>query len=323
MGKALVSIVIPIYNVERFLPRCIESVLQQSYRNLEIILVDDGSTDGSGKIADEAAAADRRVVVVHKENGGLSDARNVGICAANGQYITFIDGDDYISSDYVKDLLELLERHNAQISVVALKRTGQWQDKTQLEAPDEICYSRQEAIREMLYACKFSTSACAKMYPIWVFRQVRFPVGKFSEDMFTTYKLLDQVDRVAYSSQIDYYYYCRAGSIVLSGFSPKHMDVVEGLLQLQKDLPLQKYGLEKAFASQMVECIAAMLGRKPDGKTFREMGLWNLLCKYRGVVWRDRSAAKRVRGYSLISYLGLPVTIWALSTYYRLKWKSQ
>ena len=273
MEKRLVSVVVPIYNVARFLPRCIESICKQSFRNLEIILVDDGSTDGSGEIVDKASTMDSRIVVVHKKNGGLSDARNAGIDIAKGEYITFVDGDDYVSLNYVNYLLELIERYNAQVSVMTLKRTSQWQDTAQLAITTQICFSKQEAIREMLYACRFSTSACAKMYLTSAFQNVRFPVNKYSEDMFTTYKLLDQADRVAYGSQIGYYYYYRTGSIVLSAFSPKHLDVVEGLQQLQRDIPIKEYGLEKAFASQMVECVGTLLAQKPDKKIVRELGI--------------------------------------------------
>lgn len=321
MEKDLISVVVPIYNVEDYLPRCIESIRRQTYRDLQIILVDDGSLDHSGEIADQAAEKDHRIAVIHKQNGGLSDARNAGISAAKGKYITFIDSDDYISPDYVEYLHNLILHSGGQISICGLKKTKENLDTEKLTAPVTQCFTKEEAITQMLYARIFSTSACAKLYQLDLFRNVRFPLGKFSEDMFTTYKLLDQAQTVVYGSQICYYYYRRAGSIIASAFSAKHMDVVEGLRQMRKEIPIAQYGAEKAFASQMVECIAAMLERKPSAEEIRSLGLWQLFCQYRATVLKDPQAAKRVRAYALVSYLGLPLTIRIISTYYGLKWR--
>lgn len=111
----LVSVIVPVYNVEKYLERCINSIIQQSYNNLEIILIDDGSTDASGKICDEYKEKDDRIIVIHKENGGLSDARNAGIKIFTGEYVTFIDSDDYVSKNMVSNMLDILEKSSCRI----------------------------------------------------------------------------------------------------------------------------------------------------------------------------------------------------------------
>ena len=118
MEKNLVSIIVPVYNIEDYIETCINSILKQTYKNIEIIIVDDGSNDNSGKICDELKNKDPRIFVYHKENGGLSDARNFGISKVNGDYITTVDGDDFVGEMYIKNLVELLIKNNADISAI-------------------------------------------------------------------------------------------------------------------------------------------------------------------------------------------------------------
>ena len=144
MGKDLITVVIPVYNVERYLRKCIDTVCNQTYRNTQIILVDDGSNDGCGIICDEAARKDKRIVVIHKSNGGLSDARNRGIDIARGKYITFIDSDDYISEDYLEYLYGILKKNNAQISICGHIKTKNEQDCTRKNETTEECMSKEK-----------------------------------------------------------------------------------------------------------------------------------------------------------------------------------
>lgn len=321
MGKDLITVVIPVYNVERYLRKCIDTVCNQTYRNTQIILVDDGSNDGCGIICDEAARKDKRIVVIHKSNGGLSDARNRGIDIARGKYITFIDSDDYISEDYLEYLYGILKKNNAQISICGHIKTKNEQDCTRKNETTEECMSKEKALEEMLYARKFSTSAWGKLYLTELFTDVRYPYGKFSEDMFTTYKVIDKADRIVYGSQICYYYLRRNGSILVSQFSKKHMDVLDGLEQLRKDIPIEQYGLEKPYSSQVIECIAAMLERKPEPQVIHELGIWDQFKKNRKNVLTDPNTSKRVKAYAAISYFGLNLTILIINAYYNRKWK--
>ena len=186
--KPLISVILPIYNVAQFLPRCIESVCSQTYDNLEIILVDDGSPDDCGDICDKYAEKDNRIVVVHKQNGGLSDARNKGAEIANGEYITFIDSDDYVTDTYVEYLYSLIEKYHTRMSlcthtVVFEKGNniiyGNGKDEV---LTTEICLER------MLYDDVINTSAWAKLYETEMVRKFPYPVGKLFEDIATTYK---------------------------------------------------------------------------------------------------------------------------------------
>lgn len=323
MGEDLISVVIPVYNVERYLRKCVDSVCGQTYRNTQIILVDDGSTDNCGKLCDEAAKSDNRITVIHKVNGGLSDARNYGIDIAKGKYITFIDSDDYISEDYLEYLYSLICDNDAEISICGHIKTKSEDDRTRLQVTSQECLTREKALEEMLYAQKFSTSAWGKLYLTKFFFDVRYPYGKFSEDMFTTYKVINKANKIVYGDQICYYYLRRNGSILVSQFSNKNLDVLEGLRQLASDIPVKKYGLEKSYSSQIIECIAAMLERKPDSQIIKDTGVWKLFREHRGKVLLDFKASKRVRAYALVSYLGLGPTIMIINTYYNLKWKEK
>lgn len=315
----LISVVVPIYNVENYLSNCIDSILSQTYKNLEIILVDDGSPDNCGKIIDGYAAKDSRIVVIHKQNGGLSDARNAGIDIAKGKYITFVDSDDYISADALQYLYSLIKDNNAQISIGKLRKTSILDDSYTDIHNETFIMNNYDSIREMLYAKYFSTAAPAKLYETDLFEGIRYPYKKFSEDLFTTYLLLEKASLIAYGSKTIYYYYSRPGSITKSGFSKKQLDVIEALDIIEQRIPLDKYQLRKAFASQNIEDIMNMLSRNPMPKEIKALGLWDRIKNYRKCVLFDKKACKRVRGYALLSYLGIHGSIFVLRLYYRRK----
>lgn len=225
--KDLISVIIPIYNVEKYLKKCIDSVIKQTYKNLEIILIDDGSTDDSRKICDEYAKKDTRITSIHKENGGLSDARNAGINICNGKYITFVDSDDYVEYDYVEYLYNLIKKYKTKISICAysvLMENGKKIDYG--KNFNECVLNRKNAFKRMLNEEGYSVSAWAKLYDVKLFENVRFPFGKLCEDNGTTYKLIDQVDSVAYGNNSKYYYLKRNGSIMLSNFNNKKLDMI-------------------------------------------------------------------------------------------------
>lgn len=206
----MISIIIPVYNVEKYLERCVESVFAQTYSAYELILVDDGSTDGSGKICDRLAKRDDRVRVIHKENGGLSSARNTGLKMSRGEYITFIDSDDVVHPCYLECLLKAGK--HADISMGKLERfsgeTVSFADIDQNEEPDLItgqetlgCFFEQKA------EVANYVSACCKLYKRELFDGIVFPEGRLFEDEFTTYRLYYKADKVAVSQNILYYYY--------------------------------------------------------------------------------------------------------------------
>ncbi len=224
-NSPLVSVIIPVYNVERYLRRCLDSVVNQTYRNLEIILIDDGSFDRCGEICDEFAAADSRIIVIHKENGGQADARNKGIDIARGEYITFVDADDYISSSYVNDLYKSVEAFSVKFAICQIDCFTEYKDVSQLNGPTSCCKISKRQALEHYCALGESKSipflaACCKLYHRSLFETLRFPVGCIYEDSLLNYKLIDLVDNIAYVKKPLYHYFMRNDSTM--GKREKH-----------------------------------------------------------------------------------------------------
>ena len=190
--KDKISVVVPIYNVEKYLEKCIKSILNQTYNNLEIILVNDGSTDNCLNICKKFEKIDKRIFVINKENGGLSEARNYGIDKATGKYITFVDSDDYIDEDYLEFLYKNLIINNCDISIcnprIVYEDGGKSRTLYKYCFPQNIVLEGEKALEMMLYQKKFDNSAWGKLYKINLFDEIRYPVGKLYEDIATTYK---------------------------------------------------------------------------------------------------------------------------------------
>lgn len=217
---------IPVYNVEQYLGRCVKSIQNQTYRSLEIILVDDGSTDSCGGMCDALRETDSRIRVIHKRNGGLSDARNAGIDAATGKYITFIDSDDWVSPDFVEILYRNLIQYGADVSGCAYRRVYDENVRRDNRETEKIAvWDASEALRKMLrQEDGFTTSAWALLYDVRCFETVRYPYGKLFEDLGTTYQILGSVKKMVRSGLCLYYYYMRPGSIANQSFKPGYMD---------------------------------------------------------------------------------------------------
>lgn len=221
-----VSIIVPVYNVEDYLRKCIYTITNQTYTDIEIILVDDGSTDSSGIICDEVALLDSRIKVIHKKNGGLSDARNAGIQIANGEWLTFIDSDDYVTNDYIEYLLNLIIENDADISIATYTYVSEKKEIT--HANDElVVMNDEEAIKRMLLNTGFDMGTWSKMYRTEYFSNISFPVGKLFEDSLTTYQILSKASKIVFSSKSIYYYVNRSNSIVNDSFNVKKFDLIE------------------------------------------------------------------------------------------------
>lgn len=208
----LISVIVPVYNVESYLKRCLDSIINQTYQNIEIILIDDGSTDNSGNLCEDYKKIDNRIKVVHKTNGGLSDARNTGIKKAKGKYITFVDSDDYVEYDYVEYLYNLIKKYDTNISFCKYYVERNDKIKIKTKGIEKKC-DKIDAFKEILYAKDFEVTACAKMYVLEHFKNVEFPVGKLFEDNATTYKLIDKNESVALGYGEKYHYVSRNNSI--------------------------------------------------------------------------------------------------------------
>lgn len=223
--EELISVIIPVYKVEEYLDECVLSVIRQTYTNLEIILVDDGSPDNCPRMCDEWATKDSRIKVIHKENGGLSDARNAGLDAAEGQYIAFIDSDDYIKPDMMEKLHSALVTEKADIAACGLQNFG---DEHERPWGCEETIGTPEQIYALLYNdTAYPVAACSKLYKSSCWKTLRFPVGKICEDAFTTYQLIHNAQRIVMIPHALYCYRIRPGSIMTSSFSLKKMDEEE------------------------------------------------------------------------------------------------
>lgn len=222
----IISVVVPVYNVEAYLGKCINSIIKQSYKELDIILINDGSTDNSGEICENYKKIDSRISVINKENGGQSDARNVGIKNAKGEFITFIDSDDYITTNYISSLFGLLKQYNADISIVSYYYVTS-KRKIDNSTGEVSVMDSKIAIRRMLLDDGFDMGPWAKMYRTDYFKKINFPVGKFFEDSLTTYQIFAEADRIVLGSEPLYYYVNRADSTVNEIFNEKKLDLIE------------------------------------------------------------------------------------------------
>lgn len=226
-----ISIIIPVYNVEQYLEKCVKSVINQTYNNLEIILVNDGSTDRSGLLCDNLGKKDSRIKVIHKKNGGLSDARNVGIDNASGGLIGFIDSDDYIDTDMYEILYKNLIKYNADMSMCGHYDIYNKAIPAQAPKVHEGVLTKKLAAKMVLEAKVMSVTAVNKLYKKDLFYNLRYDIGRIAEDAFIILKLINKCERISYTNQKKYYYVHREGSITTSKFSYKYLDVIDAYNQ--------------------------------------------------------------------------------------------
>ena len=235
MINPIISIILPIYKVEEYLNQCVNSIVNQTYRNLEIILVDDGSPDECPRMCDKWAEKDNRIKVIHKENGGLSDARNAGMKIATGDYISFIDSDDYISLDFFETLYNVAITQNADIvecSIVDCYEDGridEYEDDAGI-----VSFNTEEALSGLIAENPFHQHVWNKLYLSSIALAVPFAVGKLNEDEFWTYQVFGQAKRVAKINKTMYFYLQRSGSIMGEGYNIRRLDALEGKANRQR-----------------------------------------------------------------------------------------
>lgn len=266
----IISIIVPVYNVEQYLKTCMESILNQTYQDIEVILVDDGATDSSGKMCDYYAAADKRVKVIHKENGGLSDARNKGISQASGEYIMFVDSDDIVSLDYVEYLWNMLEDTSADIAIC---------DPVHCY-PDKNCnfesetlrkvFKPEDAIVEMLYQRSFLVAAWGKLYKKEFFCDINFPYGMLFEDSAIMYKIFDKAKKIVYGNAKLYGYMHRDGSITTKKFSKRDCDILTICDQLTEYMSGRSVRLQNAARSYQASAAFRIYMNAPRNGMFED-----------------------------------------------------
>lgn len=207
----LVSVIVPVYNVEKYLDKCIKSIVNQTYRHLEIILVDDGSVDLSGQICDDWMNKDERIQVIHKENGGLSDARNAGIDVAQGKYYAFVDSDDFLALDTIESMYQEIKTSDSEIAVCNMVRINEENVTTPFYCP--VCEKKILCQNER-YLTLQQPSVCNKLFDSKLFQEIYFPKGKYYEDTFIYHELLYRAKNVVLTGKEGYFYLVREGSII-------------------------------------------------------------------------------------------------------------
>lgn len=321
MSKDLVSVVVAAYNVGKYLEKCVDSIVSQDYDKLEIILVDDGSKDNTGDLCDKYAEHNKRIKVIHQKNGGLSNARNSGIKAAHGKYITFIDGDDYVDKTYISSLLIALIDNKADISVAGhtIVRPNKSCDKI---SSSKLLLKPREALFEILYDRNIDISSWGKLYKTSLFSNISFPDGQLFEDSATTYKLFMAAKSIAVIPESHYFYIIREGSITNAGFSEKKLDLLKSTRDMAEDILISYPDLKQACARRMMWAHLSTLSqlakmRKPDPKIKKE--LMGYIMANRKAVLADEMIQKRDRlalRSCAFGYTGFKL-VWALYGFMR------
>lgn len=308
--NGLVTIIIPIYKVEKYLPKCIDSVIEQTYKNLEIILVDDGSPDNCPKICDEYAKKDNRIKVIHKENGGLSDARNVAIKEANGEFIFLLDSDDTITNDAIEYMYNLAKKENAEM--VSAQYNSVYEGINNNLEPNSDnnylkIYNAKEALEAMLYDSYISNMGCNKLYKKYLFNDIEFPIGKLYEDLGTTYKLISKCNKIVITSKRTYNYLLnRNGSIMNKKFGPNRMQALIFIEEILDFIQKNYKDIENAAKARLYsECIAIFV-QIPNNKEYvnENNKVKYYLKKYRKDILFDKKINKKQKIMCIVAILG-------------------
>lgn len=251
-----VSVIIPVYKVEQYLPACLDSVSNQTFQDFELILVDDGSPDTCGAMCDAYAQEHPNTKVIHQQNMGLSEARNQGVKIATGEYVTFIDSDDYVSADYLAYLVYLTEKYDAEVSVS--EKVSFWDDKQPQVRSREEKDCQLDTVPALIQICYNKVPICAwgKLYKRYLVEKYPYPKGELYEDTATTYKIVGAVKSIAYGTRQTYFWRQRGGSITHAKIDERHMfGITAGKEQISY---MEKYYPE-AVAAAKVRCVMKII----------------------------------------------------------------
>ena len=270
--KPQITVIVPIYKVELYLRRCLDSIVSQTYQNLEIILVDDGSPDNCGKICDEYAEKDDRIRVIHQKNAGLGFARNSGLEICTGEYIMFVDSDDYLSTDCVEVLYKKLFNDNSDMVVGNYSEV--YDDGTAQKGYYQCCYdcvmSRDDVLKNFSSHI-LPVTAWAKLYRREIFKNIAYPSIRCAEDIWVFSDVLEQCQQIAFSSKTVYFYFLRSDSIMHSLDQGRMLDLINANLRFVKYL-LEKGCLKTAskFYARCVDCALSLEKMNDRLKFFKQ-----------------------------------------------------
>jgi glycosyltransferase involved in cell wall biosynthesis len=271
----MVSIIVPVYKVEKYLPRCLDSILAQTFIDFECILVDDGSPDNCPAICNEYAKKDSRINIIHKENGGQSDARNAGIEIAKGNYISFIDSDDFVTQNYLEYLYGLITKQDADISCcnyLPIRKDGII-IKSKNSLTKNKVYNK-ENFKEMFSVILYEEntvvydSVWAKLYKKKLFADIRFPNGKLFEDVRIIPQLLQKAEKIIFGKEKHYFYQIHQNSTTFQKFSEKNYDFINAIEEMCQFIENNYNGLEKACTRRFTSAIIRVLRQMIEAKDF-------------------------------------------------------
>lgn len=226
MEKPIVSVIVPVYNVKDYCEKCLTSLASQTYPHIEVVVIDDGSTDGSGAICDTYGKRDSRFRVFHTKNGGLSAARNYGIKKSTGKYLTFVDGDDFVVSDYIEALIREQSANHSDVVICRQKQVRPGENIQKTTSMTTVSHlSPEDCLSQMLLEDEINLSACAMLISRHLMSDISFPVGKYHEDVGTTYRIIMAASQISLI-HTEKYYYVQRGSSIIHSFSDGKLDLV-------------------------------------------------------------------------------------------------
>ena len=318
----LISIIVPIYNVENYLERCINSLIAQTYKNIEIILVDDGSTDNSLNICNAYSKKDKRIKIIHQKNGGVSDARNKGISFSHGEYITFVDSDDYVSNDYVEYMYNMICKTGAKLSICRVKII--WKNTKKNDCTKEYfkTLNQQDAFENLLYQQGIEVAVYGKLYKKDLFDSIKFPKGEVYEDTAVIYKLIDINNKIAFGQKECYYYVARKGSISKHKFFNKNEEFyiknTDNMLNyIVKKYPNLILGVKSYYVYSRFRILRMLLYTKPRNKKIESEIVKNIKGLSKDLIF-SKKTPKRDKVAIILLYLGTPIFKFSWDVYCKL-----
>lgn len=303
-GDTLISIVVPVYGTEVYLPQCVESLLAQTHSHLELILIDDGSPDHCGALCDHYGKQDRRILVIHQENQGVSAARNAGVKAAHGQYIAFVDSDDWVEPDYLAALLQAAEQSEADAVVEV---SGAWTD----------VWTGPEALRQLCYQKQFDTAPWGKLFRTELVQKTPFPEGMFFEDLAVVCRMIGGAGRVAGLAGMRYHYRKNPKGTMNGGDVRRLLDELRAA-DMMYDYVKSVLGNDAGAAKsrKFSACCQVLMKLPRNGYDDVCAQVWDYLRRVRGTILRDRNARMKNRMAALLTWLGEPILrlLWSVTT---------
>lgn len=294
--EELVSVIVPVYNAEVYLRKCIESIINQTYEKLEVILVDDGSTDNSGKICDEYSLKDNRIRVIHKSNKGLSDTRNKGIEIAQGEYLSFVDSDDYIDRDMIRYIVENMEQNKCDIGICGWFLEREKDISICKFECSKMIINSEKCIEYLLSNNSFDNFMCNKIFKKKLFKNIRFPVGKKLEDLSVLYKIISEAESIYIESKPLYYYVLHDNSITSNLYNQIDESVFDEYI-IRKDNLLKMYPnlKDKILSNYFTACrsnlIISIKSNKRDAG-FEKERIKDMKENWK-YIWKDKSIKLR------------------------------